>query len=159
MTYQIKLQKLELSNLFWNKCLKDSDAHSRLRSTFLGKLQDCVARLFIFSNNARNLFSIKIPLLNPGKLLKTVKCAVWANNTDILAGYAILIYVLPFNGLPGGLENKESACNVGDLVSIPGLRRFPGEGNGYSLRCSCLKNPTDRGAWRGVVHGLAMNQM
>ena len=98
MTYQIKLQKLELSNLFWNKCLKGSDAHSRLRSAVLDKLQDYVARLFIFSNNARNLFYIKLPLLTPGKLLKTVKCAVWANNTDILAGYAILIYVLLLMG-------------------------------------------------------------
>ena len=36
-------------------------------------------------------------------------------------------------GLPGGSADKESACIVGDLGSIPGLGRSPGEGNGYSL--------------------------
>ena len=39
-------------------------------------------------------------------------------------------------GFPGGSNGKESACNVGDLGSIPRLRRFPGEGNGYPLHCS-----------------------
>ena len=43
--------------------------------------------------------------------------------------------------------DKESACNTGDLGSIPGLGRFPGEGNGNPLQYSCLENPTDRGAW------------
>ena len=45
------------------------------------------------------------------------------------------------------LDNKESACNVGDSVSIPGSRRSPGERNGNPLQCSCLENPVDRGAW------------
>ena len=48
--------------------------------------------------------------------------------------------------VPGGLEGKASAYNVGDLVSIPGLGRSPGEGNGNPLQCSCLENPTDREA-------------
>ena len=48
-------------------------------------------------------------------------------------------------GLPGGLVNKESACNTGDLSSIPKLGRSPGEGNGNPLECSCLGNPMDRG--------------
>ena len=38
-------------------------------------------------------------------------------------------------------DSKESACNAGDLSSIPGLGRSPGEGKGYSLQYSCLKNP------------------
>ena len=50
---------------------------------------------------------------------------------------------------------KESACNAGDLGSIPGLERSPGEGNGNPLQCSCLKNPMDRGAWQVRVHGVA----
>ena len=49
-------------------------------------------------------------------------------------------------GFPGGSEVKASACNVGDLGSIPGLGRSPGEGNGNPLQCSCLENPTDGGA-------------
>ena len=52
-------------------------------------------------------------------------------------------------GFPGGSDGKESACTAGDLVSIPGLGRFPGEGNGNPLQYSCLQNPMDRGAWWG----------
>ena len=58
---------------------------------------------------------------------------------------------LSFRGLfhwnPGGSEVKASASNVGDLGSIPGSGRSPGEGNGNPLQYSCLENPTDRGAW------------
>ena len=50
-------------------------------------------------------------------------------------------------GFPGGLDSKKSACNAGDLGSIPGLGRFPGEGNGNPLQYSCLENSMDRGAW------------
>ena len=42
---------------------------------------------------------------------------------------------------PGGSDDKEFACNVGDLGSIPGLRRSPGEGNGNPSQYSCLENP------------------
>ena len=44
-------------------------------------------------------------------------------------------------------EVKASACNVGDLGSIPGSGRSPGEGNGNPLQYSCLENPMDGGAW------------
>ena len=58
----------------------------------------------------------------------------------------------------GGSEVKASACNVGDLASIPGLGRSPGERNGNSLQYSCLVNPMDRGAWWATVHGVAKSQ-
>ena len=48
---------------------------------------------------------------------------------------------------PGGSNGKASARNAGDLGSIPGLGRSPGEGKGYPLQYSCLENSTDRGAW------------
>ena len=48
-----------------------------------------------------------------------------------------------------------NARDAGDTVSIPGLGRFPGKGNGNPLQCSCLGNPTDTGAWWGTVHGVA----
>ena len=48
-----------------------------------------------------------------------------------------------FLGFPGGSVGKESACNVGDLGSIPGLGRSPGEGKGYSLQFSGLENYMD----------------
>ena len=54
---------------------------------------------------------------------------------------------------PGGSDSKESACNAGDLGSLPGWGRSPGEGN--PLQCTCLENCTDRGAWWATVHGVA----
>ena len=56
---------------------------------------------------------------------------------------------------PGGSDGKASACNAGDLGSIPGLGRSPGEGNGNSLQHSCLENPMDGGAWWAIVHRVA----
>ena len=50
-------------------------------------------------------------------------------------------------GFSGGSDGKASACNPGDLGSIPGSGRSPGEGNGNPLQQSCLENPMDRGAW------------
>ena len=44
-------------------------------------------------------------------------------------------------GFPGNSDGKESACNVGDLGSIPGLGRSPGGGHGNPLQYSCLENP------------------
>ena len=58
-------------------------------------------------------------------------------------------------GFPSGSDSKESTCNAGDLDSIPGLGRSPGEQNGNLLRYSCLENPMDRGAWWATVHGIA----
>ena len=48
---------------------------------------------------------------------------------------------------PGGSDSKASVYNAGDLGSIPGSGRFPGEGNGNPLQYSCLENPMDGGAW------------
>ena len=55
------------------------------------------------------------------------------------------------NDFPGGSDGKESACNVGDLGSIPGLGSSPGEANSNRLQCSALGNPMDRGAWQAIV--------
>ena len=66
-------------------------------------------------------------------------------------------HVMPFGWeeiiegvFPGGSDSKESTCNVGDLGSIPGLERSPGEGNGYPLQYPSLENPMDRGAWQAM---------
>ena len=58
-------------------------------------------------------------------------------------------------GFSGGSVSKESACNAGDLGSIPGLGRPPGGGHGNPLQYSCLENPMDRGALWATVHGIA----
>ena len=61
-------------------------------------------------------------------------------------------------GFPAGSDGKESACNAGDPGLIPGLGRFPGEGNGNPLQYSFLENSMDRGAWRATVHGVSKSQ-
>ena len=60
---------------------------------------------------------------------------------------------------PGGAEVKVSACSAGDLGSIPGSGRSPGEGNGNPLQYSCLENPMDGGAWWAIVHGVTESDM
>ena len=52
-------------------------------------------------------------------------------------------------GFPCGSDGKEFACNAGDLGSLPGLGRFPGEGKGYPLQYSDLENSKDC-----AVHGV-----
>ena len=58
-----------------------------------------------------------------------------------------------FLGFPCGSAGKESACNVGDLGSIPGLGRSPGEGKGYPLQYSDLEN-----SMGGIVHGITKSR-
>ena len=59
---------------------------------------------------------------------------------------------------PGDSDGKESSCYVGDLGSVPGLGRFPGEGNGYPHQYTCLEYSTDREAWTATVHVVAKSQ-
>ena len=56
-------------------------------------------------------------------------------------------------GFPGGSVSKESACNAGDVGSIPRSGRSPGEGNGKPLQYLCLEYPMNRGAWQATFHG------
>ena len=53
---------------------------------------------------------------------------------------------------------KSLPVNTGDLGSIPGLGRSPGEGNGNPLQYVCMENPVDRGAWWAPIHGGAKSQ-
>ena len=57
-------------------------------------------------------------------------------------------------GFDRSSDGKKSAYNAGDLGSVPGSGRSPGEGNGNPLQYSCLENPMDRGAWWATVHGV-----
>ena len=61
-------------------------------------------------------------------------------------------------GFPGGSDGQETACNAGDLGSIPGSGRSTGEENGHPLQYSCLENSMDRGVWRATVHGITKSQ-
>jgi len=65
-------------------------------------------------------------------------------------------------GFPGASVIKILPVNIGDTgdtVSIPGLGRSPGGGNGNPLQYSCLDNPMNRGAWQATVHGVAKSQI
>ena len=61
----------------------------------------------------------------------------------------MILWIFPYISV-----GKESASKAGDLGSIPGLGRSPGEGNGNTSKYSCLKNPMDRGARQATVHGI-----
>ena len=61
-------------------------------------------------------------------------------------------------GFPGDTDDKKSACNAGDLGSIPGLGRSPGGGHGNPLQYSCLENPHEWKSLAGYIHGLAKSQ-
>ena len=63
-----------------------------------------------------------------------------------------------FPGLPGDSVVKNPPANAGDLGSISGLGRSPGEGNGNPLLYSCLGNPMDRGDGLAMVRGVTKSQ-
>ena len=58
----------------------------------------------------------------------------------------------------GGSNGKESACNAGDLGSIPGAGISPGEGNGNPLQYPCLENSMDRGSGWATAHRVTKSQ-
>ena len=58
-------------------------------------------------------------------------------------------------GFPCSSVVKNLSAKAGDVVSIPGSEKSPGEGNGNLSQYSCLGNPMDRGAWWAIVHGVA----
>ena len=79
---------------------------------------------------------------------------MYVKNINTINNITPFIRVHEYQGFPGGSDGKESAYNAGDLGSVPGSGRSPGERNGYPLQCSCLNNPMDRGAWWAEVHGV-----
>ena len=79
---------------------------------------------------------------------------IWKSVTEAVSSpYQATVSFLPPSLYPGGSAGKESACNAGDLGSIPGLERSPGEGKGYPPQCSGLENSMDC-----IVHGVAKSQ-
>ena len=90
---------------------------------------------------------------NPPSLLTVLKQGQY-----IPSVYSYLARTSHLRGFPGGSDDKEAACNVGDLGSIPGLGRSLGRGHGNPLQYSCWRIPMDRGAWQAIVHGVAKSQ-
>ena len=69
-------------------------------------------------------------------------------STMLAVGLLYMAFImLEKEDFPGGSDSKLSVYNARDLGLIPGLGRFPGEGNGTPLQYSCLENPMDGGAW------------
>ena len=96
------------------------------------------------------LHQLLIHLKKAGKKLNMSQCTL---------GPPILLFKYWISqGFSGGSDSKESACNAGDLGSIPGLGRSPGEGNGYPFQYSCLENSMDRGVQQATVHGVTKSQ-
>ena len=87
-------------------------------------------------------------LLCPGLLESEGSCDLTS------VSQVIRVFVMGFSASDG----KESACNAGDLCSILGSGKSPGEGNGSPLQYSCLENPMDRGVWWATVHGITKSQ-
>ena len=81
----------------------------------------------------------------------------WGTNPHLLQ-LLTCRWILYCWGFPSGSEGEESACNVGDLGSIPDLVRSPGGGNGNLFQCSGLENCMDRGAWQATVHGVTKSR-
>ena len=78
------------------------------------------------------------------------------DNNTFLRIYKMQLFVYYYSKLdfPGGSDGREFLQNAGDLSSIPGPGRSPGERNGYLLQYSCLDNPIDRRAWWATVPGV-----
>ena len=82
----------------------------------------------------------------------------YCNHSWLSLLFSFHYYFPPPFPFPGGSDSKASAYNTGDLGSIPGLGRSPGEGNGNPLQYSCLENPMDGGAWWATVYGVAKSR-
>ena len=97
----------------------------------------------------------KPPFFSAG--LSSTFCTQFFPKFSASSHYTVLFWILTqvfLCGFPVGSDGKESACNVGDLGSIPGSGRSLGGGHGNLLQYSCLENSMDRGDWRATVHGV-----
>ena len=83
-----------------------------------------------------------------GKFYSTTSQGVAFGFIHVCKLLNIMIFFRCVWDFPGGSDSKELTCNAGDLGSIPGWERSPGEGNGNPLQYSCLENPKDRGVWQ-----------
>ena len=116
---------------------------------------------FILSHQITSLFFFKKILFLP---TLDLRCCTWASSS-FGERRATVVHGLPtvgaplVVGFPGGLDGKESACNVGDRGLIPGLGRSPREGNGNPLQYSWLEKFMEREAWWATVRGVTGSDM
>ena len=99
------------------------------------------------------------PLYNGFYIIWIVLCVCVCVCVCVCIHYLLCIYIyILYMGFPGDSIGKESACNAGGPVSIPGSERHLGEGNGNPLQDSYLENSMDREAWWATVHGVAKSR-
>ena len=106
--------------------------------------------------NPSQIESHRIYLISPVSCDNTCEILLTKKLTEDLARFLFRAS----QGFSGSSAGKESTCNAGkagDMGLIPGLGRFPGEGNGNPLQYSCRGNPMGRGAWWAIVYGVAKN--
>ena len=90
-------------------------------------------------------------------LENSVDYSAWGRKESDTTEWLSLHFTIVLQGFPSGSVGKEftfSALDAGDVGSIPGSGRSPGEGHGNPLQHSCQENPMDRGAWLTTVHGV-----
>ena len=96
--------------------------------------------------------------------LSSISASPWPTITGLDIGCrekscrSIFLPPKQYKDFSGGSDGKASAYNAGDLTSIPGSGRSPGEGNGNPLQYSCLENPMNGGTWWITIYGVAKNQ-
>ena len=84
---------------------------------------------------------------------------LWVVSAELSKAPCVKLGALTCGGMGSlVLSRKEPPANAGDTGSIPGSGRSPGEGNGNTLKYSCLGNPMDRGAWQAAVHGVVKSR-
>ena len=135
------------------KCLSTM-RETRIRS--LGREDPLEKKMAIHSST----LAWRIPWTEePGRLQSIWSQRVKLHWSDLAAaaaqGSIKSLFILNQSCLPGGSDSKASACNAGDLGSIPGLGRSPGEENGNPLQYSCLENSMGRGAWWATFLGIS----
>ena len=94
--------------------------------------------------HSHNLFcNWKFVSLTLPHLLHSSSPTLPSGNHLFFVSMTLFMLCYASSGFPGGSDGKESSCNTGDLHSVPGLGRSPGEGNGFPLQYSGLENSMD----------------
>ena len=137
---------------FLPQCMKvKSESEATQSCLTLSKPMDCSTA----GSSVHGIFQARG--LEWGAIAFSTSRKIWSVHknciSDIQWQTTATITAICHQGFAGGSSGKESACNVGDLGSIPGLGRSPREGNGYPLQCSGLENSLDC-----IVHDVAKSQ-
>ena len=118
--------------------------------------------LSVSSHGRRCLFQLLVTAGTPWlvaaslqPLLLPSHCLLFSMCQSSLCLPLIRTLVIAFSSYPdGGSDDKESACNTGEQGSVLGLRRSPGEGNGYPFQYSCLENSMGQRVWQATIYGV-----